>query len=69
MAFSTDIIHMGLEPVSREKAFVIICLKFGLGQFLFMQVLSVTIVRYLIIFHGPIINSINDRSCDSLYKF
>ena len=69
MTFSTDIIHMGLEPVSREKAFVILFLKFGLGQFLFMQVLMVTIVRYLIIFHGPIINSINDRSCDSLYKF
>ena len=61
LSFGTDLIHIGLEPISNNKAFLIIFLKFGLGQYFFMQLLIVTITRYLIIFYGPFIELINDR--------
>ena len=61
MSFASDLIHIGLEPISKEKAFVMAFLKFGLGQYFLMQVLIVTIIKYFIIFYGPFIELINDR--------
>ena len=59
--FTDEFEHIGLEPNSKEKAYVITFLKFGIRQYFLMQLLIVTIIRYLIIFHGPMIDLIIDR--------
>ena len=67
VTFIVDINQVGLEPVSKEKAYVIMLLKLGICHIFLMQVLIVTIIRYLIIFHGPMIDLIIDRWCILMY--
>ena len=68
LIFATDLELVGFEPASKEMAFTIVLLKFVFGQYFFMQVLIVTVIRYLIIFHGPLIGLIIDRCCISMYS-
>ena len=56
-----DFEYIVLEPVSKELSDVITFLKLGIRQYFLMQLLIVTIIRYLIIFHGPMIDLIIDR--------
>ena len=56
-----DLLHFGISPISKEFALFISYTRLALAQYFFMQVLLVTLVRYLIIFHGPLIDSIEDQ--------
>ena len=56
-----DLLHIGISPISEEFALFISYTRLALAQYFFLQVLIVTLVRYLIIFHGPLINSIEDQ--------
>ena len=56
-----DLLHFGFSPISKEFALFISYTRLALAQYFFMQVLLVTLVRYLIIFHGPLIDSIEDQ--------
>ena len=56
-----DLLHFGFSPISKEFALFISYTRLAFAQYFFMQVLIVTLVRYLIIFHGPLIDSIEDQ--------
>ena len=56
-----DLLHVGISPIPKEFAIFISYTRLALAQYFFMQVLIVTLVRYLIIFHGPLIDSIEDQ--------
>ena len=45
-----DLLHFGISPISKEFALFISYTRLALAQYFFMQVLIVTLVRYLIIF-------------------
>ena len=57
-----DLLHFGFSPISKEFALFISYARLALAQYFFMQVLIVTLIRYLIIFHGPHIDSIEDQT-------
>ena len=56
-----DLLHFGFSPISKEFALFITYTRLAFAQYFFMQVLIVTLVRYLIIFHGPLIDLIEDQ--------
>ena len=56
-----DLLHFGFSPISKEFALFITYTRLAFAQYFFMQVLIVTLIRYLIIFHGPVIDSIEDQ--------
>lgn len=45
-----DLLHVGISPIPKEFAIFISYTRLALAQYFFMQVLIVTLVRYLIIF-------------------
>ena len=56
-----DLLHLGISPISKELALFTSYTRLAFAQYFFIQVLIVTLVRYLIIFHGPLIDSIEDQ--------
>ena len=61
LMLSSDLLHIGISPIPKEFALLLSYIRVALAQYFFMQVLIVTLVRYLIIFHGPHIDSIEDQ--------
>ena len=61
LMISSDLLHIGISPIPKEFALLLSYTRVALAQYFFMQVLIVTLVRYLIIFHGPLIDSIEDQ--------
>ena len=61
LMLSSDLLHIGISPIPKEFALLLSYTRVALAQYFFMQVLIVTLVRYLIIFHGPLIDSIEDQ--------
>ena len=61
LTLSTDLLYIDICPISKEFALFLIYTRVALAQYFFMQVLIVTLIRYLIIFHGPVIDSIEDQ--------
>ena len=61
LMLSSDLLHIGISPIPKEFALVLSYTRVALAQYFFIQVLIVTLVRYLIIFHGPLIDSIEDQ--------
>ena len=62
LMLSSDLLHIGISPIPKEFALLLSYTRVALAQYFFMQVLIVTLVRYLIIFHGPHIDSIEDQT-------
>merc|ERR1712183_363632 len=52
----------------KEFALFLMYTRVALAQYFFMQVLIVTLVRYLIIFHGPYIDSIEDQIVVNFFR-
>ena len=63
----SDLLHIGISPIPKEFA-LLVALLVALAQYFFMQVLIVTLVRYLIIFHGPYIDSIEDQIVVNFFR-
>jgi len=61
LTLSTDLLNIDIGPISKEFALFLTYTRVALAQYFFMQVLIVTLIRYLIIFHGPVIDSIEDQ--------
>ena len=62
LTLSSDLLYIDICPISKEFALFLIYTRVALAQYFFMQVLIVTLIRYLIIFHGPHIDSIEDQT-------
>ena len=62
LTLSSDLLYIDICPISKEFALFLIYTRVALAQYFFMQVLIVTLIRYLIIFHGPLIDSIEDQT-------
>ena len=58
----SDLLYIDIGPIPKEFALFLIHTRVALGQYFFIQVLIVTLIRYLIVFHGPLIDSIEDQT-------
>ena len=68
LTLSSDLLYSDIGPMPKEFALFIMYTRVALAQYFFMQVLIVTLVRYLIIFHGPYIDSIEDRVIVNFFR-
>ena len=68
LMLSSDLLHIGISPIPKEFALLLSYTRVALAQYFFMQVLIVTLVRYLIIFHGPYIDSIEDQIVVNFFR-
>ena len=57
----SDLLYIDIGPIPKEFALFLIHTRMALVQYFFIQVLIVTLIRYLIVFHGPLIDSIEDQ--------
>ena len=62
LTLSSDLLYSDIVPLPKEFALFLTYTRVALAQYFFMQVLIVTLIRYLIIFHGPHIDSIEDQT-------
>ena len=68
LTLSSDLLYSDIGPMPKEVALFIMYTRVALAQYFFMQVLIVTLVRYLIIFHGPYIDSIEDQIVVNFFR-
>ena len=61
LTLSSDLLYIDIDPIPKEFALFLKYARVALAQYFFMQVFIVTLIRYLIIFHGPLIDSIEDQ--------
>ena len=68
LTLSSDLLYSDIVPLPKEFALFLTYTRVALAQYFFMQVLIVTLVRYLIIFHGPYIDSIEDQIVVNFFR-
>ena len=68
LTLSSDLLYSDIGPMPKEFALFLTYARVALAQYFFMQVLIVTLVRYLIIFHGPYIDSIEDQIVVNFFR-
>ena len=68
LTLSSDLLYSDIGPVPKEFALFLMYTRVALAQYFFMQVLIVTLVRYLIIFYGPYIDSIEDQIVVNFFR-
>ena len=68
LTLSSDLLYSDIGPMPKEFALFLMYTRVALAQYFFMQVLIVTLVRYLIIFHGPYIDSIEDQKVVNYFR-
>ena len=61
LTLSSDLLYIDIGPIKKEYAIFIMYNRLLVSHYFFTQVLVVTVIRYLIIFHGPVIESIEDK--------
>ena len=71
LTLSSDLLYSdigSIYPMPKEFVLFLMYTRVALAQYFFMQVLIVTLVRYLIIFHGPYIDSIEDQIVVNFFR-
>ena len=58
----SDLLYIDIGPLKREFAITIHFTRLAIAQYFFVLLLIISVVRYFIIFHGPHIDLIEDKT-------
>ena len=62
LTLSTDLLYIDIGPLKMEFAVTIYCTRLAINHYFFALLLLISVVRYLIIFHGPYIDLMEDKT-------